>query len=92
METGRTIRRLAAVLFADVVGYSRLMAEDEVGALAALNRHRETEFDPAVARHNGRIVKLMGDGTLVEFARSSTPSIAPWPFRRRRSGPIGARR
>jgi adenylate cyclase len=67
METERTIRRLAAVLFADVVGYSRLMAEDEVRALAGLNRLRETAFNPAVARHNGRIVKLMGDGTLVEF-------------------------
>ncbi len=53
---------------ADAVGYSRLMAADEDAALAALNRHREIEFDPAVARHNGRIVKLMGDGTLVEFA------------------------
>lgn len=67
MEAARPIRRLAAVLFADVVGYSRLMAEDEVGTLAALNRCREAEFNPAVARHNGRIVKLMGDGTLVEF-------------------------
>jgi adenylate cyclase len=43
------------------------MAEDETAALAALNRHREVEFDPIVARHNGRIVKLMGDGTLVAF-------------------------
>lgn len=68
MEKTRTIRRLAAILFADVIGYSRMMAEDEVGALAALNRHRETAFDPVVAQHNGRIVKLMGDGTLVEFA------------------------
>jgi len=53
---------------ADVVGYSRLMAEDESGTLAALTRHREVIFDPNVARHGGRIVKLMGDGTLVEFA------------------------
>ncbi|HRY23198.1 MAG: adenylate/guanylate cyclase domain-containing protein [Geminicoccaceae bacterium] len=67
MTAERTIRRLAAILVADVVGYSRLMAEDETAALAALNRHREVEFDPIVARHNGRIVKLMGDGTLVEF-------------------------
>ncbi|MGE3932968.1 MAG: adenylate/guanylate cyclase domain-containing protein [Rhodospirillaceae bacterium] len=67
MDAERTIRRLAAVFFADVVGYSRLMAEDEAGTLAALNRHRETEFNPAVAQHNGRIVKLMGDGALVEF-------------------------
>ena len=68
MEPTRKIRRLAAILFADVVGYSRLMAADEAGALAALNRHRADEFDPAVSAHNGRIVKLMGDGALVEFA------------------------
>ncbi len=67
MEAERTIRRLAAILVADVVGYSGLMAADEAGALAALNRHREVAFDSVVARHNGRIVKLMGDGTLVEF-------------------------
>lgn len=75
MQAERTIRRLAAILVADVVGYSRLMAEDEAGALAALNRHREVEFDPVVARHNGRIVKLMGDGTLVEF-RSVVDAVA----------------
>ena len=75
MEVERTIRRLAAILVADVVGYSRLMADDEAGALAALNRHREVEFDPVVARHNGRIVKLMGDGTLVEF-RSVVDAVA----------------
>ena len=60
-------RKLAAILAADVVGYSRLMGADEVGTLAALKRHRETIFDPAVAAHNGRIVKLIGDGTIVEF-------------------------
>ncbi len=75
MEVERTIRRLAAILVADVVGYSRLMADDEAGALAALNRHREVAFDPVVARHNGRIVKLMGDGTLVEF-RSVVDAVA----------------
>ena len=63
----RTNRKLAAILAADVVGYSRLMGADEVGTLAALKRHRETIFDPAVAAHNGRIVKLIGDGTIVEF-------------------------
>lgn len=68
MRPERAIRRLAAILVADVVGYARLMAADEGGALASLNRHREAEFDPFVARHNGRIVTLMGDGTLVEFA------------------------
>jgi adenylate cyclase len=60
-------RRLAAILAADVVGYSRMMASDEAGTLAALKRHRESVFDPAVAEHSGRIVKLIGDGTLVEF-------------------------
>jgi adenylate cyclase len=61
-------RRLAAILAADVVGYSRMMAADESGTLLALKRHRETLFDPAVAAHNGRVFKLIGDGTLVEFA------------------------
>jgi adenylate cyclase len=64
---GRTNRRLAAILAADVVGYSRMMAADEAGTLAALKRHREVVFGPAVAQHQGRIVKLIGDGTLVEF-------------------------
>jgi class 3 adenylate cyclase len=61
-----THRRLAAI-FGRWVGYSRMMAEDEAGTLTALKRHREDVFDPAVAQHSGRIVKLIGDGTLVEF-------------------------
>ena len=61
-------RRLAAILVADVVGYSRLMEADEVGTLAALKAHRETLIDPVIADHRGRVVKLMGDGALVEFA------------------------
>jgi len=60
-------RRLAAILAADVVGYSRLMAEDEAGTLAALKAHRRDLFDPETAKRGGRIVKLMGDGVLVEF-------------------------
>ncbi len=67
MADTRINRKLAAILAADVVGYSRLMGADEAGTLAALKRHRETTFDPAVAAHNGRIVKLIGDGTIVEF-------------------------
>src|ERR1700731_4373921 len=63
----RINRRLAAVLAADVVGYSRLMGADGAGTLAALKRHREAVFDPAVAAHNGRIVKLIGDGVIAEF-------------------------
>jgi class 3 adenylate cyclase/pimeloyl-ACP methyl ester carboxylesterase len=61
-------RRLAAILAADVAGYSRLMSEDEAGTLAALQAHRSGLIDPAIGRHHGRIVKLMGDGLLAEFA------------------------
>ncbi len=61
-------RRLAAILAADVVGYSRLMGEDEAGTHAGLQAHRRELVDPKIAEHNGRIVKLTGDGALVEFA------------------------
>jgi adenylate cyclase len=61
-------RRLAAILAADVVGYSRLMGEDETDTLTRLKAHRREVIDPAVAAHGGRMVKLMGDGALVEFA------------------------
>ncbi|MFQ5973586.1 MAG: adenylate/guanylate cyclase domain-containing protein [Alphaproteobacteria bacterium] len=60
-------RRLAAILAADVVGYSRLMEADEAGTLAKLKSHRDELVDPTIAEHHGRIVKLMGDGMLVEF-------------------------
>ncbi len=60
-------RRLAAILAADVVGYSRLMNADEAGTLAALNASRSELVEPAIAGHDGRIVKLMGDGLLAEF-------------------------
>ena len=60
-------RRLSAILASDVVGYSKLMAEDEAGTLNALQEHRQNLFDPETAKRGGRIVKLMGDGTLVEF-------------------------
>ena len=68
MAAERIRRKLAAILAADVVGYSRLMAADEAGTLAVLRAHRADLFDPKVSEHNGRIVKLMGDGALVEFA------------------------
>jgi hypothetical protein len=55
-------RRLAAIMAADAVGYSRLMREDEPGALALLNKHRPEVIDPAIVKHRGRTVKLMGDG------------------------------
>jgi adenylate cyclase len=60
-------RRLAAILAADMVGYSRLMAEDEVGTLRALKEHRCRHVEPAVTKFEGRIFKLIGDGMLVEF-------------------------
>ena len=61
-------RRLTAILAADVVGYSRLMGEDEVGTLARLKSCRRELVDPAIEEFHGRIIKLMGDGALVEFA------------------------
>jgi adenylate cyclase len=68
MTEERVQRRLAAILAADVVAYSRLMEMDEAGTLAALREHRREILDPLVAQHQGRMVKLMGDGVLVEFA------------------------
>jgi adenylate cyclase len=62
------IRRLAAILAADVAGYSRLMGEDEEGTLRRLKAVRAELIDPSIAAHNGRIVKTTGDGLLVEFA------------------------
>ena len=61
-------RRLSAVMAADVVGYSRLMGSNEVATLTALKEHRTQLVDPSIARHQGRIVKLTGDGMLVEFS------------------------
>jgi TolB-like protein/Flp pilus assembly protein TadD len=68
MAEERLQRRLAAILSTDVVGYSRLMSLDEVGTLSRLTALRRDLIDPAIAAHSGRIVKLMGDGALVEFA------------------------
>src|SRR5262245_30164980 len=67
MAEERAQRRLAAILAADVAGYSRLMQQDEAGTLAALKARRSEVLQPAVSRHRGRIVKFMGDGVLVEF-------------------------
>jgi adenylate cyclase len=68
MAGPRPQRRLAAILAADIVGYSRLIGADEAGTLAALRDVWRERFDPAVSTHGGRIVKMMGDGALVEFA------------------------
>src|SRR3989442_2579130 len=70
LATERVERRLAAILAADVAGYSRLMGADEVGTLAVLKAVRSELVDPEIAEHKGRIVKTTGDGILVEFASS----------------------
>jgi adenylate cyclase len=61
-------RKLAAILAADVVGYSRLMQQDEAGTFERLRAHRKGLFEPKIAQHNGRVFKLMGDGLLAEFS------------------------
>src|SRR6266699_3077627 len=68
MNEAAVERRLAAILAADVVGYSRLMGADEVGTLRALRACRRELIDPIIAGRHGRIVKTTGDGLLVEFA------------------------
>jgi adenylate cyclase len=68
MAEARVERRLAAVLAADVAGYSRLMGADEEGTLAALRTHQRELLDPKIAEYRGRIVKTTGDGLLIEFA------------------------
>ena len=68
LASERVERRLAAVLAADVAGYSRLMGRDEEGTLAQLKASRKALVDPTIAAHRGRIVKTTGDGMLVEFA------------------------
>jgi class 3 adenylate cyclase len=68
MTEGPIQRRLVAILAADVVGYSRLMERDEAGTLAALKTRRKEVLRPLVAKHQGRIFKVTGDGVLVQFA------------------------
>ena len=68
MPLAREQRKLAAIVAADVVGYSRLMGRDESGTLARLRKNRSEHFDPVLTKYGGRLVKLTGDGALVEFA------------------------
>src|SRR5215468_11058719 len=68
MADERARRRLAAILAADVVGFSRLMEQNEAGTFASLRQRRKTILEPSVSEHHGRVVKVMGDGVLVEFA------------------------
>jgi TolB-like protein/class 3 adenylate cyclase len=68
MPLARERRKLAAIVAADVVGYSRLMGRDESGTLARLRKNRSEHLEPVLAKYGGRLVKLTGDGALVEFA------------------------
>src|SRR5215471_3175753 len=68
MPLAREQRKLAAIVAADVVGYSRLMGRDESGTMARLRKNRSERLDPVLAKYGGRLVKLTGDGALVEFA------------------------
>ena len=97
MAAPRAERRLAAILAADVVGYSRLMERDEAGTLARLKAHRKELVEPLLAEHHGRIVKLMGDGALCEFAERgrcralcAVRSSRAWPSARRGCPRTGA--
>jgi TolB-like protein len=67
MPEERFQRRLAAILAADVVGYTRLMSQDEAGTLSALRDRRKNVLEPLVAQHQGRVFKVIGDGVLIEF-------------------------
>src|SRR5882672_10843112 len=68
VSSERVERRLAAVVAADIAGYSRLMGADEEGTLAQLKACRRELIDPGITRHRGRIVKTTGDGLLIEFS------------------------
>lgn len=68
MAEERVQRRLAAILAADVVGYTRLMEADEAGTLARLKALHRDVHDPCLAAHQGRVFKTTGDGLLIEFA------------------------
>jgi adenylate cyclase len=67
MATDRVVRRLAAILAIDMVGYSRHMEADEAGTIARQKSHRREQIDPVLQEHGGRVVKTTGDGLLVEF-------------------------
>ncbi len=83
-------RRLAAILAADVAGYSRLVREDEEGTLASVKSDIAEAFDPNVTTYNGRIFKTMGDGLLVEFASvvDAMQCAGPRPGRQEEEGDV----
>ena len=74
MPLAREQRKLAAIVAADVVGYSRLMGRDESGTLARLRKNRSEHLDPALKKYGGRLVKLTGDGALIDFGSAVDPT------------------
>ena len=86
MAEQRVQRRLAAILAADVVGYSRLMRADEAGTLAQLKTLRKELLDPKITEYGGRVVKTTGDGILIEFP--SAVSLAVPAYKQQRGGSI----
>lgn len=83
-------RRLAAVLMADVVGYSRLMEADEAGTLVTLRERRKSVLEPTVRAHGGRIVKIIGDGVLIEFGSAVNAVAAALELQRNMSEANGS--
>ena len=81
--TEATERRLTVIMMADVVGYSRLMEADEAGTLAALRNRRKSILEPVLRTHGGHIVKLMGDGVLVEFTSAVNAVVGAFELQRR---------
>ncbi len=73
----RENRRLAAIVAADIVGYSRLIGEDEEGTLQAMRAHRAELINPLIEQHGGRIADTAGDSLLLEFAGAVMPSTVP---------------
>jgi adenylate cyclase len=90
LEEQRIDRRLAAILAADAAGYSCVMGLDEVGTLRAVKAFRTELIDPAVAARHGRIVKLTGDGILVEFRSAVDALSCPVAVQRTMTERIGA--
>lgn len=78
----REQRKLTAIVALDVVGYSRLMEHDETGTLARVTAHRSKHLEPSVTRNRGRLIKLIGDGALVEFASAVDALTAAIEFQR----------
>jgi adenylate cyclase len=91
VEPSGVERRLAAIMAADVVGYSRLMEADEALTHARLKALRQDLIEPAIARHKGRVVKLTGDGALVEFPSAVGAVLAAAEIQRAVGGHEGAR-